>query len=155
MELVTFIKHFESYSPTVYICPGGARTIGYGHVLTPGEKMTRVTAAKASDMLQNDLLGVRYGLARLIRVPLKPYQMDALTSFAFNAGVGAFQASRLRQCVNGEEHEEAAEEFLRWVYAGGQKLNGFVKRRTLESYWYQNKLKGFSVETSSVEGSPA
>ena len=148
-HLVTFIKHFESFSPTVYICPGGARTIGYGHVLKPGEKITRVTTAKATDMLQNDLLGVRYGLARLIKVPLATYQMDALTSFAFNLGLGAFQASRLRQCVNAEAHEEVPEEFMRWVYASGQKLKGLVRRRTLEAQWYQNQLKGFSTELAS------
>ena len=104
-HLIDFIKHFESFSPIVYVCPGGLRTIGYGHVLQPGEKLQSVTRAKAEAMLRDDLFKVRCAIARLIKVPLAPYQMDALTSFTFNVGTGALQASRLRQCVNEENHD--------------------------------------------------
>ena len=143
-HLMDFIKHFESFSPTVYVCPGGLRTIGYGHVLQPGEKLQSVTRAKAEAILRDDLFKARCGLSRLIKVPLAPHQMDALTSFVFNVGMGALQASRLRLCVNEEQHDEVPKEFLRWVYAGGRKLKGLVHRRTFEAQWYQNQLKGFS-----------
>ena len=146
MNLLTFIKHFESFSSQVYVCPGGHRTIGYGHVLKPGEKAQKITKDKAKTLLDNDLFEARYGVSRLIKVPLAPYQWDALTSFTFNVGTGALQSSRLRQCVNAEEHDEVPQEFLRWVYAGGRKLKGLVHRRTLESQWYLNQLKGLSPE---------
>ena len=151
MNLLTFIKHFESFSPCVYVCPGGQRTIGYGHVLKPGEKLQTITRTKAEAILSNDLFEARYGVSRLITAPLKPYQWDTLTSFAFNVGTGALQASRLRLCVNEEQHDEVPQEFLRWVYAGGRKLKGLVRRRTLESLWYQNQLKGLSPEELSPE----
>ena len=144
MNLMTFIKSFESYSPTVYVCPGGQRTIGYGHVLKPGEKFNSITQNKAEQLLSDDLFHARYGVSRLITVPLQPYQWDALTSFTFNVGTGALQASRLRQCVNDEKHDEVPEEFMRWVHSGGRKLKGLVYRRTLEAQWYQNQLKGLS-----------
>ncbi len=32
-EGLALIKRFESFSPTIYTCPGGWPTIGYGHVV--------------------------------------------------------------------------------------------------------------------------
>ncbi len=69
---------------------------------------------------------------RLIKVPLTDGQFDALVSFTFNLGSGAFQRSTLRRKVNREEHDEAPEQFMRWVWAGGRRLRGLVKRREAE-----------------------
>ena len=74
---------------------------------------------------------------RLIKVPLTDGQFDALVSFTFNLGSGALQRSTLRRKVNREEHEEVPAEFLRWVWAGGRKLRGLVRRRAAESVLYQ------------------
>ena len=32
------IKRFEGFSPTIYICPAGYPTIGYGHVVRDDER---------------------------------------------------------------------------------------------------------------------
>ncbi len=37
-EGLDLIKRFEGFSPTVYICPGGLPTIGYGHVVKDHER---------------------------------------------------------------------------------------------------------------------
>ncbi|MCX8041627.1 MAG: lysozyme, partial [Thermodesulfobacteriaceae bacterium] len=68
----------------------------------------------------------------LIKVSIHPYMFDALLSFTFNVGVYAFKASTLRRRVNAKEWKEAANQFLRWVYARGRKLPGLVKRRQEE-----------------------
>ena len=73
---------------------------------------------------------------RLIKVPLTDGQFDALVSFTFNLGSGALQRSTLRRKVNREEHEEVPAEFMRWVWAGGRKLKGLVRRREAESIRY-------------------
>jgi hypothetical protein len=37
-EGLDLIKRFEGFSPTIYICPAGYPTIGYGHVVRDEEK---------------------------------------------------------------------------------------------------------------------
>ena len=66
---------------------------------------------------------------RLIRVPLEDGLFDALGSFAFNLGAGTLQRSTLRRKVNREEHGDVPAEFRRWVWAGGRKLKGLIRRR--------------------------
>lgn len=35
---LNLIKRFEGFSPTIYICPAGHPTIGYGHLVRPEER---------------------------------------------------------------------------------------------------------------------
>ena len=73
---------------------------------------------------------------RLINVPLTDGQFDALVSFTYNLGGGALQRSTLRRKINREEHTEVPEQFMRWVWAGGRKLRGLVRRREAEAGLY-------------------
>ena len=73
---------------------------------------------------------------RLIRVPLEDGRFDALSSFTFNLGTGALQRSTLRRKVNREEHDAVPAEFRRWVWAGGRKLKGLIRRREAEAALY-------------------
>ena len=75
-------------------------------------------------------------MLRLVTVPLTDGQFDALTSFTFNLGGGALQRSTLRRKVNREEHSAVPGEFRRWVWAGGRKLKGLVRRREAEAALY-------------------
>ncbi|MCT4635385.1 MAG: lysozyme, partial [Rickettsiales bacterium] len=72
----------------------------------------------------------------LITVSLNNHQFDALVSFTFNVGVGALQRSTLRSKVNRAEHEQVPTEFMRWVYAGGKRIIGLVRRRKAELELY-------------------
>lgn len=136
---IALIKHFEGFRSEPYLCAGGYRTIGYGHVIRPGEALQSVTEAEAEALLFRDLTLSERAILRLITVPLTSHQFDALASFTFNLGSGALQSSTLRQKVNRQEHEDAAQEFHRWVYAGGRKLAGLVRRRRLESLLYSGE----------------
>jgi len=69
-------------------------------------------------------------------VALDDGQFDALVSFTFNLGSGALQRSTLRRRVNREEHEAAPAEFRRWVWAGGRRLKGLMRRREAEAQLY-------------------
>lgn len=60
-------------------------------------------------------------------------QGDALVSFTFNLGSGALQRSTLRRKLNRQEYRLAAKEFSRWVWAGGKKLKGLIRRRQAEA----------------------
>jgi lysozyme len=135
------IKQFEGFSPTVYICPAGYPTIGYGHVVKPQEREQfagGITPEQAEALLRQDVQTAERTVLRLISVPLTQGQFDALVSFTFNLGAGALQRSTLRSKVNRGDHAAVPAEFRKWVWAGGRKLEGLVRRRELEKKFYIN-----------------
>lgn len=133
---IALIKQYEGFHPVPYRCPAGYWTVGYGHVLAVHEPRTRVTHAEAEATLQRDVRHAELSLYALVQVPLTQGQFDALVSFIFNLGSGAFERSTLRRVVNREEHESVPEQLARWVYAGGKKMLGLQRRRTAEAALY-------------------
>lgn len=134
------IKRFEGFEPEVYLDAAGLPTIGYGHLIRKGEhKMFEngIGELAAQALLAKDVWAAENGVLRLIDVPLTDNQFNALVSFTFNLGSGALQRSTLRRKVNREEHEDVPAEFMRWVWAGGRKLKGLVRRREAEAGLYQ------------------
>ncbi|MFN9790543.1 MAG: lysozyme [Holosporales bacterium] len=134
------IKQFEGFSPTVYICPAGYPTIGYGHVVKMQERerfASGITAEQAETLLRQDVQTAEYAVLRLIAVPLTDGQFDALVSFTFNLGAGALQRSTLRRKVNRGDHAAVPAEFRKWVWAGGRRLEGLVMRRRAEIVRYR------------------
>ncbi|MBF0171660.1 MAG: lysozyme [Nitrospinae bacterium] len=138
-EGLNLIKRFEGFSLTVYICPAGWPTIGYGHVVRQGETFEEpISRLEAEELLRRDVAWAEQAVLRLVDTPLSDGQFDALVSFTFNLGSGALQRSTLRRKVNREEHEDVPREFLRWVWAGGRKLKGLIRRREAEGLLYQS-----------------
>ncbi len=134
---INFIKSFESFSSRVYLCPGGFRTIGYGHVLAKGEYYSIISHQNALELLKLDLTSIEKSVIRNINIPLSQNQFDSLVSFTFNVGGGSLQRSRLRQKINyGSSIDEISKEFLYWVYSNGRKLQGLVRRRIFEARVY-------------------
>ena len=136
------IKRFEGFSPTIYICPAGYPTIGYGHVVLAHEReqfAAGITQAEATELLRKDVRIAERAVLRLISVPLTDGQFDALVSFTFNLGAGSLQRSTLRQKVNRGEHEGVPAELMKWVRAAGKKLPGLVRRRRVEISIYADK----------------
>ena len=140
---LALIKRFEGFEPEIYVCPGGWSTIGYGHVVREGERerfADGIGEAAAEELLRLDVETAERAVLRLICVPLEDRQFDALCSFTFNLGAGALQRSTLRRKVNREEHGDVPHEFGRWVWAGGRRLRGLVRRREAEAGLYAGGL---------------
>ncbi len=138
-EGLDLIKRFESFSPTIYICPAGYPTIGYGHVVLDEEKdrfANGIDQELGEELLRRDAQVAERAILRLITVPLTDGQFDALVSFTFNLGSGALQRSTLRRKVNREEHSEVPAQLMRWIWAGGRKLKGLQRRRSAEAELY-------------------
>ena len=120
-----------------YICPAAVPTLGYGATfLLDGSKVTLETApvdrAEGERLLIAQLAIFRRGVIALVRVPLNANQLGALTSFAFNVGLGRLRASTLLRRVNTGDFAGAAEEFPKWNRGGGRVLPGLVARRIEE-----------------------
>ena len=121
-----FIKSFEGFSATVYNDVAGKPTIGYGHLLRPGDSYPDgLTEAQALVLLAMDVAPVSAAVDRL--APLcNQNQHNALCSFAYNLGVGALQ-----QMLN-HGWAEVPEQILRWTHSGGVVVAGLVRRRQAE-----------------------
>lgn len=128
---VGFIKRHEGLMLVPYICPAGYRTIGYGHLLTD-DSVHSITASDAINFLNSDIDVCEDAIKRLINVPLSQNQFDALVSFVFNLGSGSLQRSSLRAKLNRLEYDCASNEFTKWVFAAGKRIQGLVRRRTEE-----------------------
>lgn len=137
---LNLIKRFEGFSPTIYICPAGYPTIGYGHVVLVHEQdqfAAGITQSEATELLRKDVRIAERAVLRLISVPLTDGQFDALVSFTFNLGAGALQRSTLRRKINRGEHESLPSEFMRWTWSAGVQLSGLIFRRKAECLLYK------------------
>lgn len=128
---IELIKQFEGCSLKAYKCPAGIWTIGYGHTNGVKEGQT-ITKTEAERLLKEDLARFERVINDVIKVRINQNQFDALVSFSYNVGTGALKKSTLLKLINKEDYNRAAEQFNKWIYAGGKKLAGLVKRRTAE-----------------------
>jgi lysozyme len=128
---IKLIMRFEGCRLTAYKDPVGILTIGYGHTgdVRSGQTITQV---QADDLLKQDVTKFATGVAVLIKVPVNQNQFDALVSFAYNCGLGALKTSTLLSLVNKKDFKGAADEFEKWIHAGGKVLKGLVSRRKAE-----------------------
>jgi lysozyme len=127
------IKNSEGFVGHVYLDVAGKPTVGYGHLIKAGEDFSGgVTEEQATEVLQKDLTWAENAVTAAVRVPLTQNQFDALVDFTFNLGAGAFRGSTLLKLVNQSKMDEAADEFPKWVNAGGKVQPGLVTRRQAE-----------------------
>lgn len=138
MTGLDLIKQFEGLKLESYVCPAGKITIGYG--TTKGVKLgQKITKDQAEKMLMDEYLQCESQVAKLITVPLKQHQLDALVSFVYNLGSGQLLGSTLRRKLNSGDYQGAAMEFDKWVFAKGKKLIGLVNRRAAERKMFEGK----------------
>lgn len=132
------IMDSEGLRLSAYLCPAGKWTIGYGHTgdVKNGDVITR---HQAEVILEYDLHRFEQAVERLAP-KANANQFSALVSFAFNLGVGALEKSKLLKELNAGRVLNAANEFDRWVYAGGKVLPGLVKRRAAERALFLQKV---------------
>lgn len=144
------IKPYEGYAPTAYLDPVEIPTICYGH--TQGVEMgTTLSEEQCEGLLAQDLQKALDTLERYVTVPLPDTRRAALASFVYNVGAGKFSHSTLLQKLNAGDIRGACNELSRWVYAGGRKLTGLVKRRAAER---DMCLQGLGTELASREAPP-
>ena len=134
---INLIKEFEGVRLKAYKCPAGVYTIGVGHTSAAGPPVVKpgmeITNAQAMKILAQDLVQFEDGVEAAVKVPLSQNQFDALVSFAFNVGLGAFQKSTLLRKLNAGQYDAVPAELMKWTKAGGTELPGLVRRRRAEA----------------------
>jgi lysozyme len=129
-----------------YLDSGGAPTIGIGHLLTRSERTSGkiviggqsfdyrdgLTEQQCWDLLDQDLDGAESAVNGAVTVPLNQNQFDALVSFTFNVGDGAFRGSTLLKLLNQGRYAEVPTQLRRWVRDNGHVVQGVINRREKE-----------------------
>lgn len=112
---------------------GNVWTIGFGVTGADVKQGTRWTRAYAESRLEFEWKKHQAGVLRASPI-LSKYQnrLEAITDFAYNLGVGRYQASTLRRYVDQQRWAEAAAELLKWNRAGGKVQRGLTLRRSKE-----------------------
>lgn len=140
VEGLEMVKHFEGLRTTAYQDSVGVWTIGYGHTSMAGPPQVypgmTITTAEAEAILQQDLEVFERGVSQALTIATRENPFSAMVSFAFNVGLTAYRNSTLLRKHNAGDFAGAANEFPRWVYAGGEVLPGLVRRRDAERTLY-------------------
>jgi lysozyme len=134
---IDLIEHFEGFSATYYVDIAGVGTIGFGHTgrwATPGRHLT---LSEARSLLCEELVNYEEDINRLVEVPLRQFQFDALSAWHFNTG--ALAKSTLLKVLNRFSYELVDDQLLRWnKYRDQISLelkvsNGLTRRRMCEA----------------------
>lgn len=135
------IKKFEGCKLKAYPDPGTGGypwTIGYGHTkdVKPGDTCTQ---EQAEAWLLEEAEEFAKQVRALVTVDLYNYELDALTSFAYNVGIGNLKKSTLLKKLNAGDRLGASAEFGKWNKAAGKILPGLTKRREQERLLFLNQ----------------
>ncbi|KAJ4321743.1 hypothetical protein N0V84_005176 [Fusarium piperis] len=138
---VNLIASFEGFRASIYKDAAGNPTVGYGH-LCSNSKCTDVkysiplSQANGRKLLADDMARFEKCITAMVKsnVKLNKNQYGALVSWSFNNGCPAAQKSTLIKRLNKGEAPNTviSQELPKWVYSGGKKLNGLIRRRKAE-----------------------
>ena len=133
LEIIDFIKGWETCELTPYQDVAGYWTCGWGHLLDADEPREKWTQERADTQFEFDLaLRAADPVRKHVKVGLAQCQFDALVSFTFNVGAARLRDSTLLVYLNRGHFALASAEFPKWRMAGGRVVNGLVKRRAAE-----------------------
>ena len=141
---IKLIRHHEGVRNRPYRCAAGLFTIGVGHLIGDGKSLPdswnrTFTQEEIDGLLKSDLRRFERGVLKMLpNVPLRQCEFDALCSFAFNLGLGAFQASTLRQALLRGDKKAAMESLVKYCRAGGKILKGLQTRRLDEKALFES-----------------
>ena len=131
-EVLSLIKKFEGCELEAYLCPAGVWTIGYGHTkdVKEGDKINK---EEADYLLQEEMIEYESYINDFVEVPLNQNQFDALCSWVYNLGPTNLKNSTMLRVLNEEKYADVPQEIKRWNKAGGEVLDGLIKRREAEA----------------------
>lgn len=149
-DSLTLLKQLEGFRSTPY-WDVKQWSVGYGSYAGSNNKNVKpnikLSEAQASAMLVQQVAGFEAKLQKLLKVQLAQNQYDAVVMFIYNLGDGiltkasATYGATLLQDLNSGNFARFAERMKLYVYAGGVKDSGLVKRRAIESNLFSKGLQ--------------
>lgn len=111
---LTILIEREGSENKAYRDSVGVLTIGVGHTGPEVHEGLVWTDEQVRQAFAKDIERFEKAVNDAVQIELDQYQFDALVSFAFNVGVGAFTASTLVRKLNAGDIDGAAGQFDRW-----------------------------------------
>ncbi len=131
------IKKFEGCETTAYQDSVGVWTIGFGHTKGVEEGQT-CSIEDAESMLAEEMDEYEGYINNMVKVELQQHEFDALVAWVYNLGPTNLGESTMLKVLNGGQFDRVPDEMNRWTRAGGEILEGLVRRRQAESLMFQN-----------------
>ena len=153
---IDLIKRMEGSRPDMYRDFIGLPTIGVGHLLTKDELYSGkihidgeqvnwhlgLDTRRVESLLRQDLSTTEL-VVNSDSQNLNQNQFDALVSFVFNVGPGAYAKSTLRKKILTDDLGDVPDQLMRWTYAGGVISPVLERRRKEESaLWGRPEVTG-------------
>lgn len=152
-----FLKDVEGFSETVYICPAGKKTIGYGFTDPKLVALGHMSEGQATNYLQAEVMKVGRRIMKLADVSsLTDHQFAALISLCFNIGMGNFRESTLLKNLRAGELQSVPYEFSRWNKITNPETkkkevsNGLVNRRNLEIQLWNFDIIAYELRKKNI-----
>lgn len=132
---LALIKSFEGLKLKAYQDIVGVWTIGYGTTIYPdGTKVKKGDTCTEPQAEQYLRIDANRRAAAIGPLKVNQNQFDAIVSFCYNLGLGAWNKSTLRKkIIFNPKDENIRAEFMKWVNAGGVQVKGLVRRRKAEA----------------------
>jgi len=137
-EGISLIKSFEGCELTAYRCSADVPTIGYGHTAGVSDGDT-CTQEEAETMLAEDLVEFEEYVKNYVEFELQQNEFDALVAWTYNLGPKNLSESTLLKELNAGNLEEVPRQMKRWNRAGGEVLDGLIRRREAESRLFKGE----------------
>lgn len=126
--LADFVKPFEGFSPRAF-WDHKQYTYGYGNKAPTAT--ASITKIDAEELLRVRLANDCKSITNSIKVPVTTNVIFALTSFAFNTGLGTALAM-VADLNAGKTLEAVGNRMKLYHYASGKINNGLITRRAAE-----------------------
>ena len=133
---------YDDARPDYELKPGdkivGTLTCGVGHT-GPDVKIGEVwDQARVDSTLRADLDEHARQMDSLVKVSLTQGQYNGLLDWVFEEGIGRLHNSTLLHVLNEGHYDQVPDQLRKWVYAGGKKMAGLVRRREAEIALWSN-----------------
>lgn len=130
---IDLIRQFEGCRLKAYQDQSGVWTQGWGHTGHDITVSKEISQSQADLWLHEDAQRACNSVQHLVVVPLTQNQLAALTSFAFNLGIGAFGGSTMLKILNAGGYDLVPEQLCRWAHVGQKEVEGLKRRREAEA----------------------
>lgn len=143
-ELFQQIIGHEGFRSQAYPDSGGTPTIGFGSTRLGNRAVQMgdvVNAQQAMAQAVRDLDTLLTQINALVKVPLSKAQLNALTSYAYNVGIGSFAKSDILKTLNSGDYLGTAKALANGVATvNGQPNEALRARRLRESTQFANGI---------------
>lgn len=154
---IAFLRTWEGVYRVAYPDSDGKLTIGVGHLLTPSERSSGklrlpvgavvrwgngLSLLQVDALLRQDLLPVEHVVGhktKRLTPALAQHEVDALVCLVFNIGCEAFAQSTLLKRLLAGDRAGVVVQWHRWIYDGGQIIQGLRNRRAAELVMWEGK----------------